>query len=347
MSFVSEADLEWLDYHLPEELIAQEAIEPRDHSRLLHLDSEDGSIQHLHFYDLPNLLEPGDLLVLNDTRVTARRFRGVKIGGGARIEVLLQKQLGSGDGDLFIAVCRPGRRLKPGVRLLLEERYEAEVVCVESDGRRVLRIPEHAGIETAGETPLPPYIRGPLADQERYQTVFARAAGSAAAPTAGLHFTPELLERLRGFGVGLAYVTLDIGLDTFRPICADRVEEHKMHGEVFTVPPETADAIAAATGRIIAVGTTTTRTLESAAIGRRSVQVGSGETQLFIRPGYEFKVVDGLITNFHMPRTTMLLLVAAIAGVENVRKAYTEAVRMRYRFLSLGDSMAVLRRKGR
>lgn len=345
--FVSEVDLEWLDYHLPEELVAQEAIEPRDHSRLLHLDPEDGSIQHLHFYDLPNLLEPGDLLVLNDTRVTARRFRGVKIGGGARIEVLLQKQVGPGDGDLFIAVCRPGRRLKPGVRLLLEGQYEAEVVCVESDGRRVLRIPEHTGIETAGETPLPPYIRGPLANQERYQTVFARAAGSAAAPTAGLHFTPELLERLRGFGVGLAYVTLDIGLDTFRPICADRVEEHKMHGESFTVPPETAGAIAAATGRIIAVGTTTTRTLESAALGRRSVQVGSGETQLFIRPGYEFKVVDGLITNFHMPRTTMLLLVAAIAGIENVRKAYTEAVRMRYRFLSLGDSMAVLRRKGR
>lgn len=341
-----EGDLEWLDYYLPEELIAQEPIEPRDHSRLLHLDPSDGHIQHLHFYDLPNLLEPGDLLVLNDTRVTARRLHGVKVGGGARVEVVLQRQAGSARQDLFLAVCRPGRRLKPGVRLVLEGRYEAEVVAVEPDGRRILWIPEHVGIESAGETPLPPYIRGPLAAEERYQTVFARSAGSAAAPTAGLHFTGELLATLRGSGVGIAYVTLDIGLDTFRPIGTDRPEEHKMHGESYTVPLRTADAVAAATGRIIAVGTTTTRTLESAATGRRSVRAGSGETHLFIRPGYEFKVVDGMITNFHMPRTTMLLLVAAIGGIENVRKAYTEAVRMRYRFLSLGDSMAVLRRKG-
>ncbi len=347
MALVPEADLDWLDYHLPEELIAQEAVEPRDHSRLLHLDPEVGGIRHLRFYDLPGLLAPGDLLVLNDTRVTARRLQGVKAGGGARVEVLLQKQAGDDGGDLFLAVCKPGRRLKPGARLLLEERYEAEVVAVEPDGRRLLRIPEHVGIESAGETPLPPYIRGPLPVQERYQTVFARSPGSAAAPTAGLHFTPEMLAGLRGFGVEVAYVTLDIGLDTFRPISAERPEEHKMHGESFTVPPETADAVAAATGRIIAVGTTTTRTLESAAEGRRSVRAGGGETRLFIRPGYEFKVVDGLITNFHMPRTTMLLLVAALGGIENVRKAYTEAVQMRYRFLSLGDSMAVLRRKGR
>lgn len=347
MAAVPETALDWLEYRLPEELIAQEAVEPRDHSRLLHLDPEDGSIRHLHFYDLPGLLEPGDLLVLNDTRVTARRLQGVKIGGGARVEVLLQKQAEDDNGDTFLAVCRPGRRLKPGVRLLLEERFEAEVVRVESDGRRLLRIPEHVGIESAGETPLPPYIRGPLSDQERYQTVFARSPGSAAAPTAALHFTPEMLAGLRGFGVEVAFVTLDIGLDTFRPISATRPEEHKMHGERFNVPQETADAVAAATGRIIAVGTTTTRTLESAATGRRSVRVGGGETRLFIRPGYEFKVVEGMITNFHMPRTTMLLLVAALGGIENVRKAYTEAVQMRYRFLSLGDSMAVLKRKGR
>lgn len=347
MAFVPEADPDWLDYHLPEELIAQEAVEPRDHSRLLHLDPDDGSIRHLRFYDLLQLLQPGDLLVLNDARVTARRLRGVKAGGGARVEVLLQKRLVAGEGDLFVAACRPGRRLKPGVRLVLEGRFEAEVVRIEPDGRRLLRIPESAGIETAGETPLPPYIRGALPREERYQTVFARAPGSAAAPTAGLHFTPEMLAQLPGLGVGVAYVTLDIGLDTFRPISTDRPEEHKMHGESFTVPVETADAIAAATGRIIAVGTTTTRTLESAATGRRAVVPGSGDTRLFIRPGYTFRVVDGLITNFHMPKTTMLMLVAAIGGIENVRKAYTEAVRMRYRFLSLGDSMAVLRRKGR
>lgn len=342
-----DGDLAWTDYFLPEELIAQEAVEPRDHSRLLHLDPSDGSIQHLHFYDLPSLLEPGDLLVLNDTRVTARRLQGVKVGGGARVEVLLQRRADPARQDLFVAVCKPGRRLKPGVKLVLEGRYEAEVVAVEPDGRRLLCIPEHVGIESAGETPLPPYIRGPLSSEERYQTVFARSEGSAAAPTAGLHFTEELLSTLRGLGIGLAYVTLEVGLDTFRPISADRPEEHKMHGESYTVPPETADAVASATGRIIAVGTTTTRTLESAANGRRSVRACRGETRLFIRPGYEFQVVDGLITNFHMPRTTMLLLVAALGGIENVRKAYTEAVRMRYRFLSLGDSMAVLRRKGR
>ena len=344
---MADAAFDWLDYDLPEELIAQEAVEPRHNSRLLLLDPDGGAIRHLHFYDLPELLSEGDLLVLNDARVTARRLQGVKLGGGAIVEVLLQKRAQGGDGDLFLAVCRPGRRLKPGARLLLEERFEAEVVAVVPDGRRLLRIPENEGIESAGETPLPPYIRAPLQEEERYQTVFARAPGSAAAPTAGLHFTPEMLARLRGSGVRTAYITLDIGLDTFRPISAERPEEHKMHGESFTVPAETADAVAAATGRIIAVGTTTTRTLESAAIGRRSVRAGSGETRLFIRPGYEFKVVDGLITNFHMPRTTMLMLVAALGGIENVRQAYTEAVQMRYRFLSLGDSMAVLRRKGR
>ncbi len=335
-------DLTDIDYELPEELIAQEAVEPRDHSRLLHLDPATGAIAHLHFYDLPSLLHPGDLLVLNDTRVTARRLRAVKIPTGAQIEVVLTGRL---DEQRFVALSRPGRRLKVGTQIRLEDRFEAEVVEVLPDGTRVLRVANPAGIESAGHAPLPPYFHGTLPSEDRYQTVYASTPGSAAAPTAGLHFTPRLLDEIARRGVGIAFVSLVIGLDTFRPISSERVQDHKMHGEPYSIPEETAAAIGAATGRIIAVGTTTTRTLETAAIAERRVQPGSGVSELFITPGYRFRVVDGLITNFHMPRTTMLLLVGALAGVENLRRAYREAVQQRYRFLSLGDSMVVLRRE--
>jgi S-adenosylmethionine:tRNA ribosyltransferase-isomerase len=330
------------DYLLPPELIAQEAVEPRDHSRLLHLDPSTGEIEHLRFYELPRLLRPGDLLVLNDTRVTARRLEAVKTPTGARIEVVLTKRL---DESRFIALCKPARRLKPKVSLLIEDRFEAEVLEALPDGTRILNVRNPDGIESAGQAPLPPYFHGHLPSEERYQTVYATTPGSAAAPTAGLHFTSRLLNEIRAAGIGVAFVSLEIGLDTFRPISTERIQDHKMHGETFCVPHETADAIAAATGRIIAVGTTTTRTLETAAIAHRRVQPGSGVSELFIAPGYRFRVVDGLITNFHMPRTTMLLLVSALAGVENLKKAYREAVQQRYRFLSLGDSMLVLRRE--
>ncbi|MCL6532046.1 MAG: tRNA preQ1(34) S-adenosylmethionine ribosyltransferase-isomerase QueA [Armatimonadetes bacterium] len=342
-------DASLFDYELPEELIAQEPIEPRDHARMLVLHRETGAIEHRHFYDLPEYLREGDTLVLNDTRVSAWRLFGRKPTGG-RVEVLLMRPL---DGERWQALVRPGRRLPEGTRVLIDTpphdppiEMEVRIEARLESGTRLVRLfanqPIDAILPKVGRVPLPPYIHRELPDPERYQTVVARQPGSAAAPTAGLHFTPQLLETLRQQGVQVATITLHISLDTFRPLQADQIEEHKMHGEWYTVSPEAAEIINNTRGRIVAVGTTSVRTLESAAVGKRRVQAQTAETKLYITPGYEFKVVEGLITNFHLPRTTMLVLVSAFAGREKVLHAYHEAVRLRYRFLSFGDAMLIL-----
>ncbi len=342
-------DANLFDYKLPEELIAQEPIEPRDHARMLVLHRDTGAIEHRHFYELPEYLREGDTLVLNDTRVSAWRLFGHKPTGG-RVEVLLMRPL---DGERWQALVRPGRRLPEGTRVLMDTPPHEPPIEMEThiegrleNGTRIVRLLANQPIDSilpkVGRVPLPPYIRRDLPDPERYQTVVARQPGSAAAPTAGLHFTPPLLETLRQQGVPVATITLHISLDTFRPLQADRIEEHKMHGEWYTISPEAAEIINSTRGRIVAVGTTSVRTLESAAVGKRRVQAQTAETKLYITPGYEFKVVDGLITNFHMPRTTMLVLVSAFAGREKVLHAYQEAVRLRYRFLSFGDAMLIL-----
>ncbi|CUU36889.1 S-adenosylmethionine--tRNA ribosyltransferase-isomerase [Armatimonadetes bacterium DC] len=342
-------DASLFDYELPEELIAQEPIEPRDHVRMLVLHRETGAIEHRHFYDLPEYLREGDTLVLNDTRVSAWRLFGRKPTGG-RVEVLLMRPLGDGR---WQALVRPGRRLPEGTRVLIDTppheppiEMEVQIEARLQDGTRIVRLFANQPVEEilpeVGRVPLPPYIHRELPDPERYQTVVARQPGSAAAPTAGLHFTPQLLETLRQQGVQVATITLHISLDTFRPLQADQIEEHKMHGEWYTVSPEAAEIINNTRGRIVAVGTTSVRTLESAAVGKRRVQAQTAETKLYITPGYEFKVVEGLITNFHLPRTTMLVLVSAFAGREKVLHAYREAVRLRYRFLSFGDAMLIL-----
>lgn len=342
-------DASLFDYELPEELIAQEPIEPRDHARMLVLHRETGAIEHRHFYDLPEYLREGDTLVLNDTRVSAWRLFGRKPTGG-RVEVLLMRPLGDGR---WQALVRPGRRLPEGTRVLIDTpphdppiEMEVRIEARLESGTRLVRLfanqPIDAILPKVGRVPLPPYIHRELPDPERYQTVVARQPGSAAAPTAGLHFTPQLLETLRQQGVQVATITLHISLDTFRHLQADQIEEHKMHGEWYTVSPEAAEIINNTRGRIVAVGTTSVRTLESAAVGKRRVQAQTAETKLYITPGYEFKVVEGLITNFHLPRTTMLVLVSAFAGREKVLHAYHEAVRLRYRFLSFGDAMLIL-----
>jgi len=335
------------DYDLPEELIAQEPIEPRDHARMLVLHRATGDVEHRHFYNLPEYLHAGDTLVLNDTRVSAWRLWGHKATGG-RVEILLMRLL---DGERWQALLRPARRLPEGTRVQIDAEpsvgsLTAVVEARLEDGTRLVRIladqPLESILPKVGRVPLPPYIRRDLPDPERYQTVLARQPGSAAAPTAGLHFTPQLLETLRQQGVQIATITLHISLDTFRPLKSESVEEHKMHGEWYSISPEAAAVINRTSGRIVAVGTTSVRTLESAAVGKRRVQAQTDETRLYITPGYQFQVVDGLITNFHMPRTTMLVLVSAFAGRECVLRAYHEAVRRRYRFLSFGDAMLIL-----
>ncbi|GBC93895.1 S-adenosylmethionine:tRNA ribosyltransferase-isomerase [bacterium HR15] len=328
------------DYELPEELIAQEPVEPRDASRLLVVHRDTGQLEHRHFYDLPDYLRAGDTLVLNDTRVSARRLFGRKPTGG-QVELLLLRPVGDGR---WQALVRPGRRLPEGSLILLDEAHTAQIEARLEGGVRLVRFipPDDSWLQQMGQVPLPPYIHRALTDPERYQTVFAREPGSAAAPTAGLHFTPALLEKLKAQGVQIVRVTLHVSLDTFRPLQSEQVEEHKMHGEWFTVSPEAAEAINRATGRIVAVGTTCVRTLESAAVSQRRVQPITGETRLYITPGYEFQVVDALITNFHAPRTTVLVLVCAFAGRELILRAYQEAIRLRYRFLSFGDAMLIL-----
>ncbi len=332
------------DYDLPPDLIAQRPIEPRDHARLLVVRRADGSLAHRRFLELPDLLEAGDLLIVNDSRVIPARLHARKSTGGA-VELLLLRRAESG---WWLALARPSRRLRPGTVLSIQgggRSYEIELGMRRDDGLFEVRLEDEALIAACGEAPLPPYIHERLADPERYQTVYAREEGSAAAPTAGLHFTPGLMERLAARGVELAYVTLHVGLDTFRPVEADDPREHHIHTEYAVLPPETAQAIARARergSRVVAVGTTSVRTLESAARGDRKVEAYRGDTGLMILPGHEFRAVDAMVTNFHLPRSTLLMLVSAFAGKDVIDAAYAEAVRERYRFYSFGDAMLLL-----
>lgn len=330
------------DYILPPEKIAQRPLEDRSASKLLYLHRDTGQIEHKVFRDIVDILKKGDLLVLNDTRVTALRLFGQKESGGV-VELLLLKER---EGGAFEALVKPSKRLKPGTNVILEGGLTASVNESLETPKRLVQFGEDADLfsklRQIGQTPLPPYVKEKLDDPERYQTVYAQMGGSAAAPTAGLHFTPELLDEIRKKGVQIAKVTLDVSLDTFRPVEADALDEHVMHGETATLPSETKDAIGACRGRIVAVGTTVVRTLEAFATGPREVDEGTTNTRLFIRPGYKFQVVDGLLTNFHMPRTTMLVLVSSFAGREPVLRAYSEALSRDYRFLSFGDAMLVI-----
>lgn len=329
------------DYELPEDLIAQEPLADRSASRLLVLHKESGKIEHRKFVDVLDYFRPGDLLAMNDTRVTAVRLYGRRPTGASVEALLLSKSV---DGT-YIALLRPAKRLKEGARIDFDGGLVATVVGDAGGGRRQLRFiggEVEAAISRFGLVPLPPYVKQPIAVAERYQTVYGRVAGSAAAPTAGLHFTNELLQKIATLGVETCTVTLDVGLDTFRPVSSETTEEHVMHGEVCRVSKEAALKVGDCKGRVIAVGTTTARTLESFAQGPRSLREGETATDLFITPGYRFQVVDALLTNFHMPRTTMLMMVAALAGREPLFEAYRQAVVENYRFLSFGDAMLIV-----
>lgn len=333
-------------YDLPPELIAQTPIPQRDSSRLMTLDRRSGEISHRHFYDLPELLNPGDCLILNDSRVLPARLLGNRLPGGGACEVLLLTDKGDGCWECLV---RPGRKLKPGAEVSFGEgRLTATVTGEVEGGNRLVQF-HYEGIflevlEELGKMPLPPYIKEELQDRERYQTVYSKVLGSAAAPTAGLHFTPELLERIRAKGVGVGYVTLHVGLGTFRPVKEEALEDHEMHREYCEIPAETAELInrtKAAGGRCICVGTTSCRTLESWAAEDGHMEPRSGWTGIYIYPGYRFKVMDGLVTNFHLPESTLIMLVSAFAGRERTLSAYREAVAERYRFFSFGDAMFV------
>ena len=332
-------------FELPEELIAQSPAERRDFSRLMRLGRSSGETEHRRFYELPELLEEGDCLVLNDSRVIPARLFGKRETGGA-VEVVLLRDRG---GDTWECLTRPGRKTRIGTTLHFGDGELSATVTDEIEGgNRLLRF-HYNGIfletlERLGKMPLPPYIHEELRDTERYQTVYSRVSGSAAAPTAGLHFTRELLAAIENKGVKTAYLTLHVGLGTFRPVKAENIEDHEMHAEYCIIPRETADTINTARkngGRIIAVGTTSCRTLESRAEADGTISEFSGFTNIFIYPGYEFKCVDGLVTNFHLPESTLIMLVSALAGRENVLKAYEEAIRERYRFFSFGDAMFI------
>jgi len=330
------------DYDLPPELIAQTPIRPRDHSRLLVLRRDSGAIEHRHFLDLPEYLRSGDIAVFNDTRVFPARLRGHREPTGATIEALLLREEAPGVWDTLV---KPGRRVRVGDELSFGGELTACVIARTPGGGRRLAFSPQIDMDEAlarlGETPLPPYIHRAPEHPDDYQTIYARRRGSSAAPTAGLHFTPRVMRALEGRGVRMAWLTLHIGLATFRPIREEEVERHEMHAEWCHIPPETVDAIAAARargGRCFAVGTTTARALEAAAQSGE-LRPFEGETDIFITPGYRFRVVDALLTNFHMPRSTLLVLVCAFAGRERVLLAYRDAVRERYRFLSFGDAM--------
>ncbi len=333
-------------YHLPEELIAQTPLERRDGSRLLHMDKATGAVTHRHFYDIVEYLRPGDCLVLNDSRVLPARILGQRPTGGAA-ELLLLRDLGA---NRWECLARPGRRLKVGQEVIFGSgELKAIIREVKEDGNRVAEF-FFEGIflevlEALGKMPLPPYIKEELTNQERYQTVYSREVGSAAAPTAGLHFTPELLDRVRAMGVSTAFVTLHVGLGTFRPVKAEEITDHHMHSELCMMSAEAAELInrtKAKGGRVICVGTTSCRTLESLAREDGTFAAGSKETEIFIYPGYKFKAMDGLITNFHLPESTLVMLVSALAGRENVLAAYEEAVKEKYRFFSFGDAMMIV-----
>ncbi len=332
-------------FDLPEELIAQTPLEKRDSSRLLHLGRESGEISHEHFYDITSHLREGDCLVLNDSRVMPARLYGSKATGGS-VEVVLLRDLGGGKWE---CLTRPGKKTRPGAEIFFGDgELKATVTDVIEDGNRILQF-EYEGIfleilDRLGKMPLPPYIKAELADRERYQTVYSREIGSAAAPTAGLHFTEELLEKIKAMGVKVHFVTLHVGLGTFRPVKEDDILDHEMHSEFCMIPQETADAInetKARGGRVIAVGTTSCRTLESFMGEDGRMEAKSGWTKIFIYPGYRFKCIDALITNFHLPESTLIMLVSALAGRDNILKAYNTAVRERYRFFSFGDAMMI------
>ena len=332
-------------YDLPEERIAQTPVEPRDHSRLMVLHRDTGAIEHRHFYDIIDYLNPGDCLVVNETKVIPARLYGERPTGGA-CEVLLLKQLGPKRWETLV---RPGKKLKPGAEILFGDgRLKGTVLETTDVGGRIVAFECEGSFEAAldalGEMPLPPYIHEKLRDRDRYQTVYARQDGSAAAPTAGLHFTPELMTRIREKGVDIVPVLLHVGLGTFRPVKVENIEEHRMHSEYFEVTQEAADRVNAARargGRIIAVGTTSVRTLESAA-REGQLTAARGETDIFIRPGYRFQLVDALITNFHLPGSTLLMLVSALWDREPMLEAYKIAVEAEYRFFSFGDAMVIL-----
>ena len=332
-------------YELPEELIAQTPLLQRDSSRLLVLDRESGQVSHRHFYDILDYLKPGDCLVMNDSRVLPARLLGHRPTGGA-VEVLLLRDLGD---KKWECLCKPGRKMQPGNEVIFGNgELTATVTEVLDDGNRVVEF-HYEGIflevlERLGKMPLPPYIKAELADQERYQTVYSREVGSAAAPTAGLHWTEELLEKARNKGIKTAFVTLHVGLGTFRPVKAEEITEHHMHSELCMLSRETADILNETRqngGRVICVGTTSCRTLESLVNEDGTFEEKSKWTEIFIYPGYTFKAMDGLITNFHLPESTLVMLVSAFAGRENVLNAYNEAVKERYRFFSFGDAMYI------
>ncbi|MCL5291775.1 MAG: tRNA preQ1(34) S-adenosylmethionine ribosyltransferase-isomerase QueA [Actinobacteria bacterium] len=333
------------DYELPQELIAQEPVEPRDSSRLMVLHRDAKLIESRRFREIIGYFEPGDCLVANMTRVIPARIYGTKEGTGAKVEVLLLEQK---DGNRWEALVRPGKRVPVGSRINFIETLSASVVAVAADGRRLLDFYYEGDFEEllreSGEMPLPPYIKQPLKDPERYQTVYGVEEGSVAAPTAGLHFTGDLMERIRSMGVHVAFVTLDVGLDTFRPVTEEEIEKHVMHSERYRVDDSTARMVNEAKkrgDRVIAVGTTTTRALESAADGEYLLP-SEGRTEVFINPGYRFKIVDALITNFHLPKSTLLMMVAAFAGLDFTMEAYRRAIEDRYRFYSFGDAMLIV-----
>lgn len=331
------------DYDLPQELIAQHPMEPRDHSRLLVVDKKTGEIEHKHFYDLVNYLKPGDVLVFNDTRVIPARLHGTK-DTGAHVEVFLLTRRDATDWEVLV---RPGKKLQVGAKINFSDELSCEVIEHTDFGGRVVRF-KYDGIfeeilDRLGETPLPPYITAPLEDKERYQTVYNRERGSAAAPTAGLHFTKELLQKIKDIGCEEVFVTLHVGLGTFRPVSEAKIEDHKMHKEFYTVSQEAADAVNKAKTegrRIIAVGTTAVRTLEAAGADGQ-LHAGSSWTNIFIYPGYKFRLVDDLVTNFHLPQSTLLMLVSTLSTREIMLQTYKKAVEEKYRFFSFGDAMFI------
>ena len=333
-------------YYLPEELIAQTPLEQRDSSRLLKLDRDTGRVEHHHFYEIIDYLQPGDCLVMNDSRVLPARLLGHRPTGGA-VEVLLLRDLGNKQWE---CLCKPGRKMQVGNEVIFGNgELKAAVTEVKEDGNRIVSF-QYDGIflevlERLGKMPLPPYIKEELENQERYQTVYSREVGSAAAPTAGLHFTNELLDQIQAKGIKTAFVTLHVGLGTFRPVKTENVHDHHMHSELCMMSAETAAILnetKAAGGRVICVGTTSCRTLESLVNEDGSFEAKSKWTEIFIYPGYTFKAMDGLITNFHLPESTLVMLVSAFAGRENILAAYNEAVREKYRFFSFGDAMCIL-----
>lgn len=333
-------------YDLPEELIAQTPVEPRNSSRLMVLPRNGGKIEHKHFYDLPEFLKPGDCLVLNNTRVLPARLYGTREDTGAVVEFVLLRQHGN---KLWECLAGPGKKAKTGYKFRFSDKLTATVTDVLEDGNRMIEFACEgdffAVLDEVGQMPLPPYIKEKLKDKERYQTVYSKDAGSAAAPTAGLHFTKEMLENIRAMGVNIAYVTLHVGLGTFRPVKVEDVTQHKMHTEHYYIPEEAAKTINETRkngGRVICVGTTSCRTVESCAKKYGEIKECSGDTDIFIYPGFEFKCMDGLITNFHLPESTLIMLVSAFAGYDNIMNAYNIAVKEKYRFFSFGDAMLIL-----